>query len=777
MFTRTLFLALVLGAQVVLLGSTARAACPPAAGDLTSIYYVNGIRTTEAQAETALAELERRVRGRVGPYAAACLTFDLSYNPTAITGTGESVLEHLYNSGKDIAEAAGQNVTTFSRRFWTVLADVDIGPDWLAEPLSEAFLDSAASVDRTALYLTPELQGHVDKYEARIRDERRKVVVVGHSQGNFFANQSYFLLPDEYKESLGVVAVATFDSFVAGQALPYQYTTLHEDAYVQAVITAASQLPGGGCTLGEPWTRPLDILSMWPLCTNTGNEGKTQDPFGHNFLTAYLVSGSKSEGQILDAIVSTMNGLAKPPTAFEILDDVEIRPDLGLTKAIRSTPGGTIVGNQPPGARGYVVDGPIYEAGVLWWEVQFDTGVSGWVEEPFLKKGWSPSTAFAVGDAVAVVYDEVPVTGTPAGLTIVEREFGEGGSVIGGPQYVAGYWWWQVDFAADTNDGWVQEPYLTDAGTGPSTAFTVGDGVEVIYDGVRVTETPAGVTLVERGAGEGGRVIDGPRYAAGYWWWQVDFTADTNDGWVQDPYLKKVQLSTKFPLNDTGITTCSDATTNGLPCPVAGFPGQDGEFGRDVTHNDPSDGHAGFSFTKLDANGNPLAIQNGTWDESGSEAAGTKWSCVQDNVTGRIWEVKTDDGGLRDKDWTYSWYNPDASANGGFPGREHGEEYCFDAGRCDTHKYAADVNADGLCGANDWRLPSQFELLSIASNDRYSPAIDTGWFPNTGASWFWSSSPYAYNPLQAWGAYFGNGDIYHYTKDSAYHVRLVRGGQ
>lgn len=32
-------------------------------------------------------------------------------------------------------------------------------------------------------------------------------------------------------------------------------------------------------------------------------------------------------------------------------------------------------------------------------------------------------------------------------------------------------------------------------------------------------------------------------------------------------------------LNDTGITTCSNATQNGLPYPVAGFPGQDAEYG------------------------------------------------------------------------------------------------------------------------------------------------------------------------------------------------------
>jgi hypothetical protein len=32
-------------------------------------------------------------------------------------------------------------------------------------------------------------------------------------------------------------------------------------------------------------------------------------------------------------------------------------------------------------------------------------------------------------------------------------------------------------------------------------------------------------------------------------------------------------------LNDTGITTCSNATQNGLPCTVADFPGQDAEYG------------------------------------------------------------------------------------------------------------------------------------------------------------------------------------------------------
>ena len=219
------------------------------------------------------------------------------------------------------------------------------------------------------------------------------------------------------------------------------------------------------------------------------------------------------------------------------------------------------------------------------------------------------------------------------------------------------------------------------------------------------------------------------------------------------------------PLNDTGIVTCGDASSNDLPCPVEDYPGQDAEYGRDVTHADDSDGHAGFSFTKLDANGNDLP------------ANATDWSCVRDNVTGLIWEVKTDDGELRDQGWTYSWYSSDSSTNGGDPGAEDNGT-CFQVGHCDTDKYVADVNAQGLCGASHWRLPSSDELRSVVSYDRYDPAIDIEYFPKTRIGGFWSSSSYAYDEGGARVVYFGHGSSSAFGKSTGYHsVRLVRGGQ
>ncbi len=46
-------------------------------------------------------------------------------------------------------------------------------------------------------------------------------------------------------------------------------------------------------------------------------------------------------------------------------------------------------------------------------------------------------------------------------------------------------------------------------------------------------------------------------------------------------------------------------------------------------------------YLKLDAGGNELP------------ANATNWSCVKDKDTGLIWEAKSDDGGLRDRDWRY----------------------------------------------------------------------------------------------------------------------------
>ena len=214
------------------------------------------------------------------------------------------------------------------------------------------------------------------------------------------------------------------------------------------------------------------------------------------------------------------------------------------------------------------------------------------------------------------------------------------------------------------------------------------------------------------------------------------------------------------PLNDTGITTCSNSSANDLPCPVAGFEGQDAEFGRDALAaagelQKVGAGQAGFDYTKLDANGNDLP------------ASAAQWSCVRDNVTNLVWEVKTDDGGLQDKDNTYTWYNPDTSKNGGHPGVE---------GSRNTLSYAVDVNNSGLCGGNNWRMPTKNELLSIIDFGNSSSVIDGNFFPNSTNDWYWSSSVRANSSstVFATAILFSDGRDASAFKGQSKHVRLVR---
>ena len=246
----------------------------------------------------------------------------------------------------------------------------------------------------------------------------------------------------------------------------------------------------------------------------------------------------------------------------------------------------------------------------------------------------------------------------------------------------------------------------------------------------------------------------------------------------------------KLRLNDTGITWSGNYKSgNNTACIASSTPdgdnvvaAQDCSHGRDATHNDDSDGDAGFSYTKLDSNGEPLANQN-------ADYATTPWACVKDNVTGLIWEVKTDDNGLHDKDDGYSWYNTDPTTNGGSDGYDIG--YGYDSGFyrcyrsdssdsstfCNTEAYVDRVNAAGWCGASDWRMPTRKELKNLVHHGCLDPAIDINYFPNTRSSSYWSGSPYAYNSDNAWGVVFSNGDSYGGSRGSGNAVRLVRGGQ
>ena len=163
------------------------------------------------------------------------------------------------------------------------------------------------------------------------------------------------------------------------------------------------------------------------------------------------------------------------------------------------------------------------------------------------------------------------------------------------------------------------------------------------------------------------------------------------------------------------------------------------------------------SYTKLDANGNDLPD------------TATSWVMVRDNVTGLIWEVKTDDFGVHYKDNKYTWYDSNPATNGGDAGTP--------GDGTDTEDFINALNSAGFGGYADWRLPSQEELTTIVDYGVARPSVNTSYFPNTSTFFYWSSTTYADRSADAWYVSFHGVNVYNEHKYYSFHVRAVRGGQ
>ena len=186
---------------------------------------------------------------------------------------------------------------------------------------------------------------------------------------------------------------------------------------------------------------------------------------------------------------------------------------------------------------------------------------------------------------------------------------------------------------------------------------------------------------------------------------------------------QEITVNPKSLLGQTGITLCANQNLNAIPCHLIETLGdffglwQDGEtkVGKEL------------SYTLLNNNDS---------------------ECIKDNVTGLIWEKKTNDGTLRDKKWVYSWYNSDQRQNGGVIGIKDISEYYRDTDnklvrqgyltmytgeqkkdgnscgytldKCNTQDYVNELNKQKYCGYSDWYVPTRAEINTILHFDEES---------------------------------------------------------
>ena len=150
--------------------------------------------------------------------------------------------------------------------------------------------------------------------------------------------------------------------------------------------------------------------------------------------------------------------------------------------------------------------------------------------------------------------------------------------------------------------------------------------------------------------------------------------------------------------------------------------------------NQPNTGS--FDLTKIDEWGNEL-------DDSAND-----WSCIKDNVTGLMWEVKKDtnrtfgDDGLRDLDDKYSFYDSTNVVNGSndFGDKNVDGTDCVFAienidYNCNTEDFFKALNSqpegEHFCGRDDWRLPTLTEVIQLVDFDEFHYKLSTDYFTGT----------------------------------------------
>ena len=247
-----------------------------------------------------------------------------------------------------------------------------------------------------------------------------------------------------------------------------------------------------------------------------------------------------------------------------------------------------------------------------------------------------------------------------------------------------------------------------------------------------------------------------------------------------------------YPMTDTGLLTFATNDSFDSTSTIAEFPGQDADYGLDVSQNDNTDGAAGFRYVKLDADGQELA------------ADATSWQCVKDSETNLIWEVKSTEQGARNSAYLFAYHlNRDITLSAD----EVAEASCDDdQGICTVKQYQEHINGlnegKGLCGSTNWAVPSFNELYSLVhfgsshnNDDDERIGIDIDYFPATFAGDYWTSSQssegmsYLYDAVQAWtlgfnDSYIGATTSYdvctgteEYCYPTALPVRLVTTGE
>lgn len=278
----------------------------PQSPELVRIYFVNGMNNTFMSAkkeggqfiEQDMVESKEALRRLVGSNVA-------SY------GNSFNFKENAYDQLKQVAQQrASQPV-----EFWQWMAQLQgtpfsVAPQWLIDADINSRINKAKELNSKQYFTDKDLQVMVAQYLLDLQSGK-KIVLVSHSQGNFYANNAYTYIQNyypQYKNSIGIVMVAS---------------------------PASINVSGGPHTNNDKDTVLQGVKLEYPILTYTGSYDKQNDAMDHNFNYVYLTAWGES--RIKPQILNMISTLQTPSKHIDCATDAEIPVQIATWSATNIT--------------------------------------------------------------------------------------------------------------------------------------------------------------------------------------------------------------------------------------------------------------------------------------------------------------------------------------------------------------------------------------------------------------------------------------------------------
>lgn len=292
--------------------------------ETTEIYFVNGTWNSYAQARSKMVLVRDAYKESLeAQYPGQVFEFKMGYNHS--DGIVQDVLEVIRQKLDEIDDLDARQLTPkqYLLLFMTANEFEDEVPE-AAKPLANTIADYYATRATESETATALIRKNLTDLQ-----EGRRVLLISHSQGNLFANQSVAALMNTYGGNIGMVSVAT------PTALTYNnspYYTAHDDLLINLIRTVFNVLPSN-------------------VDNDPGFFNDRRDFTKHHFVESYFAEGLASRTKIDEAVARFMADLRFPApllgsgalTVTLTLDGQAGDADLRITE-----PGGILVSRANP---------------------------------------------------------------------------------------------------------------------------------------------------------------------------------------------------------------------------------------------------------------------------------------------------------------------------------------------------------------------------------------------------------------------------------------------